>query len=114
MEFSNIHIENLLSHNSSILTINKFPNNDDDHYFTLSENGDLKEWLLSSSSQIKLLEECNLMRPSIEYLKTLNHLPSNSITKNFSITFFLFIENLLILGYEDGLILVFVRKEETL
>ena len=112
MEFSNIHIENLLSHNSSILTINKFPNNDDDHFFTLSENGDLKEWLLLSSSQkqIKLLEECNLMRPSIEYLKTLNHLPSNSITKNFSITFFLFIENLLILGYEDGLILVF-RQE---
>ena len=51
MEFSNIHIENLLSHNSSILTINKFPNNDEDHFFTLSENGDLKEWLLSSEKK---------------------------------------------------------------
>ena len=110
MEFSNIHIENLLSHNSSILTINKFPNNDEDHFFTLSENGDLKEWLLSSEKKIEILEECNLMRPSIEYLKTLNHLPSNSIAKNFSITSFLFIENLLILGYEDGLILTF-RQE---
>ncbi len=110
MEFSNIHIENLISHNSSILTINKFPNNDDDHFFTLSENGDLKEWLLSSEKKIEILEECNLMRPSIEYLKTLNHLPSNSIAKNFSITSFLFIENLLILGYEDGLILTF-RQE---
>jgi hypothetical protein len=109
MEFSNIHVENLLSHDSSIITINKFPNNDEDHFFTLSDNGDLKEWLLSSNKIVDL-EQSNLQRPSIEYLSTLNHQPSNSITKNFTITSFIFIENLLILGYEDGLILTW-RQE---
>ena len=125
MEFSNLHIENLLSHDSSIITINKFPNNDEDHFFSLSENGDLKEWLITPNSKSKLnksnsnsnsnnkiiqLEQNNLQRPSIEFLQTLNHQPSKSLTKNFSISCFLFYDNLLTLGYEDGLILTW-RQE---
>ena len=54
MEFSNIHVSTFLTHTSSILVMSQFKNNDEDHFFSLSDNGEMKEWLLESENREKV------------------------------------------------------------
>ena len=63
-----MRVKTLLTHSSSILYIGFFKNNDEEHFYTLANNGELKEWLLNSDGSITPLETCYLLRPGSEYL----------------------------------------------
>ena len=54
MEFSNCHVSTLLTHSSSILLMSQFKNNDEDHFYSLSDNGEMKEWLLLAEDRRKI------------------------------------------------------------
>ena len=117
MEFSNLHVQSLITHQSPILHIGHFDNNDDDHFFSLSDNSELKEWILPSSPNTNATElESNFLhRPCQNFLSSLGHVQtkknhSNPLLNEMRITSSLFYENLMIFGYEDGLVLVW-RQE---
>ena len=56
MEFNNMRVKTILSHSSSIIHIGFFKDNDKEHFYSLSNNGQLKEWLLNIDGSILLLE----------------------------------------------------------
>lgn len=119
MEFPNTRVKKLLSHSSGVIHIGFFKsNNDEDHFYTLSNNGQLKEWLLNSNGSIIIMESNFLMRPGSEYLSYLGFAPygsNNNNTKN-SDSQKIFIsainvsESFISVGYEDGLVLVWRRE----
>ena len=112
MEFSNMRVKKVLSHSSCILYIGFFTNNDEEHFYTISNNGQLKEWLLNPDSSITLIEESYLLRPGSEYLDYIGYPPTENTTNghNIIISAIKVADNLLFCGYEDGLVLVW-RQE---
>ena len=112
MEFSNMRIKRVLSHSTCILYIGFFTNNDEEHFYTLSNNGELKEWLLNTDGSITLIEISYLLRPGSEYLDYIGYPPTESTTNghNIIISAITVADNLLFCGYEDGLVLVW-RQE---
>ena len=117
MEFSNIHVSTFLTHTSSILVMSQFKNNDEDHFFSLSDDGEMKEWLLESENREKVnnieLETYKIKRPSDEFLQAIGQTQTlkGKISNNYNITYCLPLEDGLILGYEDGLILYFYQEK---
>ena len=112
MEFNNQRVKKLLTHSSSILHIGFFKNNDEEHFYSLSNNGQLKEWLLNPDGSIILLETCYLLRPGNEYLDFIGYPPIENSNNGHNITISSVIVNndLIFCGYEDGLVLVW-RQE---
>ena len=112
MEFSNMRVKKMLSHSSCILYIGFFTNNDEEHFYSLSNNGELKEWLLNPDGSILLLETSYLLRPGSEYLDYIGYPPTENTTNghNIIISSIIVADNLLFCGYEDGLVLVW-RQE---
>lgn len=117
MEFSNIHVSTLLTHTSSILVMSQFKNNDEDHFFSLSDNGEMKEWLLKAEDRSNItnieLETYKLKRPSEQFLQAIGQVQTSKgpSSNNFNITYCLNLEDGLIVGYEDGLILYFHQEK---
>ena len=101
-----------LSHSSCILFLGFFTNNDEEHFYSLSNNGQLKEWLLNPDGSIILIETSYLLRPGSEYLDYIGFPPTeNSINgHNIIISALTIADNLLFLGYEDGLVLVWNQE----
>ena len=112
MEFNNQRVKKLFTHSSSILHIGFFKNNDEEHFYSLSNNGQLKEWLLNPDGSIILLETCYLLRPGNEYLDFIGYPPIENSNNGHNITISSVIVNndLIFCGYEDGLVLVW-RQE---
>ena len=112
MEFNNMRVKKVLSHSSCILYINFFTNNDEEHFYSLSNNGQLKEWLLNPNGSITLIETSYLLRPGSEYLDYIGYPPTENTTNghNIIISALTVADNLLFCGYEDGLVLVW-RQE---
>ena len=112
MEFNNMRVKKLLTHSSSILHIGFFKNNDEEHFYSLSNNGQLKEWLLNRDGSVILLETCHLLRPGNEYLDYIGYPPIENSNNGHNITISSVIVNndLIFCGYEDGLVLVW-RQE---
>ena len=71
MEFSNCHVSTLLTHSSSILLMSQFKNNDEDHFYSLSDNGEMKEWLLLAEDRSQIskieIESFKIKRPSDQF-----------------------------------------------
>lgn len=112
MEFNNMRVKVTLSHSSCILFLGFFTNNDEEHFYSLSNNGQLKEWLLNPDGSIILIETSYLLRPGSEYLDYIGFPPTeNSINgHNIIISALTIADNLLFLGYEDGLVLVWNQE----
>ena len=107
-----MRVKKVLSHSSCILYINFFTNNDEEHFYSLSNNGQLKEWLLNPNGSITLIETSYLLRPGSEYLDYIGYPPTENTTNghNIIISALTVADNLLFCGYEDGLVLVW-RQE---
>ena len=112
MEFNNMRVKKLLTHSSSILHIGFFKNNDEEHFYSLANNGQLKEWLLNPDGSIILLETCYLLRPGNEYLDYIGYPPIENSNNGHNITISSVIVNndLIVCGYEDGLVLVWHQE----
>ena len=107
-----MRVKKTLSHSSCILYIGFFTNNDEEHFYSLSNNGQLKEWLLNPDGSIILIETSYLLRPGSEYLEYIGYPPiEKSINgHDIIISAITVSDNLLFCGYEDGLVLVW-RQE---
>jgi outer membrane protein assembly factor BamB len=107
-----MRVKKILSHSSCILYIGFFTNNDEEHFYSLSNNGELKEWLLNPDGSILLLETSYLLRPGSEYLDYIGYPPTENTSNghNIIISTITVADNLLFCGYEDGLVLVW-RQE---
>ena len=112
MEFNDMRVKKLLTHSSCILYIGFFKNNDEEHFYSLSNNGQLKEWLLNPNGSIILLETCYLLRPGSEYLDYIGFPPTENTANghNIIISAINVADNLLFCGYEDGLVLVWNQE----
>jgi len=112
MEFNDMRVKKLLTHSSCILYIGFFKNNDEEHFYSLSNNGQLKEWLLNPDGSIILLETCYLLRPGSEYLDYIGFPPAEDTANGHSIIISAInvADNLLFCGYEDGLVLVWNQE----
>ena len=107
-----MRVKKVTSHSSCILHIGFFTNNDEEHFYTLSNNGELKEWLLNPDGSIILIEVSYLLRPGSEYLDYIGYPPTENTTNghNIIISYITVSDNLLFCGYEDGLVIVW-RQE---
>ena len=112
MEFNDMRVKKLLTHSSCILYIGFFKNNDEEHFYSLSNNGELKEWLLNPNGSVILLETCYLLRPGSEYLDYIGFPPTENSANghNIIISSINVADNLLFCGYEDGLVLVWNQE----
>ena len=112
MEFNDMRVKKLLTHSSCILYIGFFKNNDEEHFYSLSNNGELKEWLLNPNGSVILLETCYLLRPGSEYLDYIGFPPIENSANghNIIISSINVADNLLFCGYEDGLVLVWNQE----
>ena len=107
-----MRVKKLLSHSSCILHIGFFTNNDEEHFYSLANNGELKEWLLNRDGSVTLIETSYLLRPGSEYLDYIGFPPTanSSNGHNIIISAIKVVDNLLFCGYEDGLVIVW-RQE---
>ena len=72
MILPNDDIKVITTHSSPILKVFHIDINQSYHFMSLSDNGEIIEWLFDKESKnIKEIEKCNLQRPSDEIL-TLN------------------------------------------
>ena len=99
----------LFKHSSSILNIFHLDFNSPNHYLSLSDNSEVVEFLLvPEEEKIKEIEKFHIKRPDNELLKNnghkIVHLKHGQYHK---ITQVLQFENFMVLGYDDGLILVY-------
>jgi len=51
MNFSSENIKLITSHDSIVLNIYHFPNNDFDHFISISKDSELREWVISDEIQ---------------------------------------------------------------
>ena len=107
-----MRVKKILSHSTCILYIGFFTNNDEEHFYSLSNNGELKEWLLNTDGSITLIETSYLLRPGSEYLDYIGYPPTENSSNghNISISAITVADNYLFCGYEDGLVIVW-RQE---
>jgi hypothetical protein len=105
----------LFKHSSSILNIFHLDFNSPNHYVSLSDNSEVVEFLLvPEEEKIKEIEKFHIKRPDNELLKNnghkIVHLKHGQYHK---ITQVLQFENFMVLGYDDGLILVYqiIKKQ---
>ena len=105
----------LFKHSSSILNIFHLDFNSPNHYLSLSDNSEVVEFLLvPEEEKIKEIEKFHIKRPDNELLKNnghkIVHLKHGQYHK---ITQVLLFENFMVLGYDDGLILVYqiIKKQ---
>ena len=113
MEFSNMRVKKVITHSGCIIYIGFFSNNIIDHFYSISSNGQLKEWILKPDNKIIQLETSFLMRPGSEYLSYLGFPPcgKNDNGQQIAISAITVCDNLLFLGYEDGLVLVWKQEK---
>lgn len=117
MKFSNENLREEVNHSRPIVSLNQFENNDNDHFYSLSDNSELKEWTIDSLGNfIEEIETAHLYRPNEEFLTKQGHLPTKKLQshKYFKITYSISFKHFLVNGYEDGLILVWCQEKRVL
>ena len=109
MLLPNKGINFLFKHSSSLINIFHLDFNTQNHFLSLSDNSEIVEFLfIPEDEKIIEIEKFHLKRPENEILKK-NGLPVKHLRHGHyhKITQVLQFENFLILGYDDGLILVY-------
>ena len=116
MILPNDDIKVITSHSSSVLQVFHFDINQPYHFMSLSDNGEIIEWIFEKNAKnTKEIEKCNLQRPSDEILSINKHelrkLKKGEYIKITAVTHF---DNFLTVGYDDGLILVYQIEKQNL
>ena len=96
-----MRVKKILNHSSCIIYIGFFKDNDKEHFYSLSNNGQLKEWLLNLDGSIILLETSYLLRPGSEYLDYIGFPPTQNAKNghNIIISAINVSDNLIFCGY---------------
>ena len=114
MILPNDDIRIITTHSSPVLKVFHFDINQPYHFMSLSDNGEIIEWLFDKSTKkFKEIEKCNLQRPSDEIL-TVNKHEIRKLKKGeyIKITSVIHFNNFLTVGYDDGLILVYQVEKQ--
>lgn len=116
MILSSDDIKIVTNHFSPVLKVFNLDFNKPYHFLSLSDNGEIVEWIFDKSRKnIKEIEKCNLQRPSDEILSINKHelrkLKKGEYIKITAVTQF---DNFLTVGYDDGLILVYQIEKQNL
>ena len=114
MILPNDDIKIITTHTSPVLQIFHFDINQPFHFMSLSDNGEIIEWIFEKNSKnFKEIEKCNLQRPSDEIL-TVNKHETRKLKKGeyIKITSVIQFNNFLAIGYDDGLILVYQIEKQ--
>ena len=115
MILPNDDIKVITTHSSPILKVFHIDINQPYHFMSLSDNGEIIEWLFDKESKnIKEIEKCNLQRPSDEIL-TLNKHEIRKVKKGeyIKITSAIQFHDFITVGYDDGLILVYQIEKQS-
>ena len=107
----------LLKHSSSIKNIFHFDFNEQNHFISLSDDGEIIEWLFNIETlKISQISKFHLKRPSNELLLEKKHkIQELKKGKYYKITEVIQFENFLVLGYSDGIVLVYqVSKKQNI
>ena len=109
-------IKIITSHLSPVLRVFHIGFNKQYHFMSLSDNGEITEWIFDISSRnIKEIEKCNLQRPSDEILSINKHeLRKLKKGEYIKITNVIQFDNFITVGYDDGLILVYQIEKQNL
>jgi len=116
MILSSDDVKIVTNHFSPVLKVFHLEFNQPYHFLSLSDNGEIVEWIFDKSRKnIKEIEKCNLQRPSDEILLINKHelrkLKKGEYVKITAVTQF---DNFLTVGYDDGLILVYQIEKQNL
>lgn len=117
MLLTNDGIKIICTHTSPVINIFHFTNNDPNHFISLSDNGEIVEWLFNKdTSEYSEIERCLLQRPSDDILLEKKHQIKKlkAGEKYYKITKAIQFEDYICVGYIDGVILVFkyIKKEK--
>ena len=116
MILPNDDIKIIATHSSPILNVFHFDINQPYHFMSLSDNGEIIEWILDKDNkEVKDIEKCNLQRPGDEIL-TVNKHEIRKLKKGeyIKITSAIQFNNFLAVGYDDGLILIYQIEKQIL
>ena len=108
-------IEFLFKHSSSIMKIFHFDFNDKNHFLSLSEDGEIIEWLFNNETlKVSEIVKFHIKRPNNDLLSKNKHeIAELKSDEYYKITQVIEFENFITIGYSDGLILVYqvIKKE---
>ena len=115
MLLPNEGVELLLKHQSAIIDIFHFDFNDQNHFISLSDDSEIIEWIFNPET-LKTIEiiKFHLKRPSDDLLSLKKH-KIRKLKKGeyFKITKVIQFDNYIVLGYSDGIILVYeINKKQ--
>ena len=114
MILPNDDIKIIASHTSPVLHVFHFDINEPYHFMSLSDNGEIIEWIFESTfKNIKEIEKCNLQRPSDEILIINKHeIRKLKRGEYYKITSAIQFNNFIAVGYDDGLILIYQIEKQ--
>ena len=106
MILSKEDIKIITNHYSPVLKVFHKDFNKPYHLLSLSDNGEIIEWIFDKSTKnIKEIEKCNFQRPSDEILSINKYeLRKSKEGEYIKITSIIQFENFITVGYDDGLI----------
>ena len=116
MLLPNEDVKIITNHYSPVLKVFHIDFNKPYHFLSLSDNGEIIEWIFDKSTKnIKEIEKCNFQRPSDEIL-TINKHELRKLKKGeyIKITSVIQFDNFITVGYDDGLILVYQIEKQNL
>ena len=116
MILPNDDIKIIASHTSPVLHVFHFDINEPYHFMSLSDNGEIIEWIFEKTfKNVKEIEKCNLQRPSDEILVINKHeIRKLKRGEYIKITSAIQFNNFLGIGYDDGLILIYQIEKQPL
>ena len=116
MILSSDDVKIVTNHFSPVLKVFHLDFNKPYHFMSLSDNGEIVEWIFDKSRKnIKEIEKCNLQRPSDEILSINKHeLRKLKKGEYIKITNVIQFDNFITVGYDDGLILVYQIEKQNL
>ena len=109
MLLPNEGVDFILSHSSQIIGVFHFEIDQPNHFMSLSDNGEMIEWIFNQeNSRVVEISKFFLERPSNDLLMVNKH-KIRPLQKGqyYKITKVIQFENFLVLGYSDGVILVY-------
>lgn len=116
MILTNEDVKIITNHSSPVLKVFHIDFNKAYHFMSLSDNGEIIEWIFDIKTQnIREIEKCNLQRPNDEILSINKHeLRKLKKGEYIKITSVIQFENFITVGYDDGLILVYQIEKQNL